>query len=36
VLFLHGGKTYQYHASERGDFVYCPNPAEPAGGLDRQ
>jgi hypothetical protein len=36
VLFQHGGKTYQYHGSERGHFVYCPNPPEPAGNFDRQ
>jgi hypothetical protein len=37
VLFAHEGKTYQYHASERGHFVYCPNPAVPAvGEYDRQ
>lgn len=36
VLFLHAGKTYQYHGSERGYFVYCENPAEPAGHFDRQ
>ncbi|MGH8177072.1 MAG: hypothetical protein ACREV5_12500 [Steroidobacter sp.] len=36
VLFQHAGKTYQYHASERGHFVYCANPATPAGSFDRQ
>jgi hypothetical protein len=36
VLFQHNLKTYQYHGSERGHFVYCENPAEPAGNFDRQ
>jgi hypothetical protein len=36
VLFKHDARTYQYHASERGDFVYCANPAAPAGSYDRQ
>lgn len=36
VLFQNGGKTYQYHASDRGHFVYCPNPAQPAGSYDRK
>jgi hypothetical protein len=35
VQFERGGKTYQYHGSERGHFVYCTNPAEPVrGGLE--
>jgi hypothetical protein len=34
VVFQHQGKTYQYHGSERGDFVYCENPA--VGGLDEK
>lgn len=34
ALFQHAGKTYQYHASERGQFLYCPNPQEPAGKFD--
>jgi hypothetical protein len=37
VLFAHAGKTYQYHASESGYFLYCPHPAVPAAGeYDRQ
>lgn len=36
VLFQHANKTYQYHGSERGHFVYCANPPEPAGNFDRQ
>jgi hypothetical protein len=36
VLFQHNAKTYQYHGSERGQLVYCENPAEPAGKFDRQ
>jgi hypothetical protein len=27
VVFAHGGKSYEYHAAERGDFVYCDSPA---------
>jgi hypothetical protein len=34
VVFQHEGKTYQYHGSERGDFVYCANPA--VSGLDEK
>ena len=34
VVFQHQGKTYQYHGSERGDFVYCENPA--VSGLDEK
>ena len=34
VVFQHAGKTYQYHGSERGDFVYCENPA--VSGLDEK
>ena len=34
VVFQYAGKTYQYHGSERGDFVYCENPA--VGGLDEK
>lgn len=34
VLFQRAGKTYQYHGSERGYFVYCENPPEPAGKYD--
>lgn len=34
VVFQYAGKTYQYHGSERGDFVYCENPA--IGGLDEK
>lgn len=34
VLFQHAGKTYQYHGSERGHFVYCESPPEPAGNFD--
>ena len=36
VLFQNSGKTYQYHASEAGAFVYCANPADPVGAPDRQ
>jgi hypothetical protein len=36
VLFRNGGKTYQYHASDSGNFIYCSNPAEPAGSLDQK
>lgn len=32
VVFVHEGKSYEYHASERGAFVYCEHPVEP--GLD--
>jgi hypothetical protein len=34
VVFQHAGKTYQYHGSERGAFVYCENPA--VSGLDEK
>jgi hypothetical protein len=34
VVFQYAGKTYQYHGSERGDFVYCEHPA--VGGLDEK
>lgn len=34
VVFQYAGKTYQYHGSERGDFVYCENPA--VSGLDEK
>jgi hypothetical protein len=34
VVFQHQGKTYQYHGSERGDFVYCEHPA--VSGLDEK
>jgi hypothetical protein len=34
VVFQHEGKTYQYHGSERGDFVYCEHPA--VSGLDEK
>jgi hypothetical protein len=36
VLFQHAGKTYQYHAAEKGSFVYCPNPSERAGHFDEK
>lgn len=36
VLFRNGGQTYQYHAADSGHFVYCANPAQPAGAPDRQ
>ena len=34
VVFQHESKTYQYHGSERGDFVYCEHPA--VSGLDEK
>jgi hypothetical protein len=34
VVFRYQGKPYQYHGSERGDFVYCDHPAVP--GLDEK
>jgi hypothetical protein len=34
VVFGYQGKSYQYHASERGDFVYCEHPA--VSGLDEK
>jgi hypothetical protein len=34
VVFQHAGKAYQYHGSERGDFVYCEHPA--VSGLDEK
>lgn len=34
VVFQYAGKTYQYHGSERGDFVYCASPA--VSGLDEK
>jgi hypothetical protein len=36
VLFQNSGKTYQYHASDRAHFVYCANPAQPAGSYEKQ
>jgi hypothetical protein len=33
-VFGHAGKSYQYHASERGNFVYCEHPA--VSGLDEK
>jgi hypothetical protein len=30
VVFLYENKTYQYHGSERGAFLYCEHPAVPA------
>lgn len=36
VLFQHAGKTYQYHAAEKGPFVYCPNPPERGGKFDEK
>ncbi len=34
VVFGYQGKTYQYHGSERGNFVYCDRPA--VSGLDEK
>ena len=34
VVFGYQGKPYQYHASERGNFVYCEHPA--VSGLDEK
>jgi hypothetical protein len=34
VVFQYARKPYQYHGSERGDFVYCEHPA--VGGLDEK
>ena len=34
VVFQYARKSYQYHGSERGDFVYCANPA--VSGLDEK
>jgi hypothetical protein len=34
VVFQYARKSYQYHGSERGDFVYCENPA--VSGLDEK
>lgn len=34
VVFGYDGKTYQYHGSDRGNFVYCENPA--VSGLDEK
>ena len=34
VVFQYAGKAYQYHGSERGDFVYCEQPA--VSGLDEK
>jgi hypothetical protein len=34
VVFQHAGRAYQYHGSDRGDFVYCEHPA--ASGLDEK
>lgn len=36
VLFRNSGKTYQYHASDSGNFIYCENPAAPVGAPDKQ
>lgn len=36
ILFQYDAKTYQYHASDRGAFVYCPNPTQHPRSLDRQ
>jgi hypothetical protein len=34
VVFGYEGKVYQYHGSERGNFVYCEHPA--VSGLDEK
>lgn len=34
VVFSYQGKSYQYHGSERGYFVYCEHPA--VAGLDEK
>lgn len=34
VVFQYARKAYQYHGSERGDFVYCEHPA--VSGLDEK
>jgi hypothetical protein len=34
VVFGHEGKWYQYHGSDRGNFVYCEHPA--VSGLDER
>lgn len=34
VVFRYQGKPYQYHGSDRGDFVYCEHPA--VSGLDEK
>lgn len=34
VVFGYEGKSYQYHGSDRGNFVYCEHPA--VSGLDEK
>jgi hypothetical protein len=34
VVFGYQGKAYQYHGSDRGNFVYCEHPA--VSGLDEK
>lgn len=34
VVFGYRNKTYQYHGSESGNFVYCEHPA--VSGLDEK
>ncbi len=36
VVMQHAGKSYEYHAASRGNFVYCPDPTRTPDGLDRQ
>ena len=36
VVLKHSGQLYEYHASNSGTFVYCPNPTRTPDGLDRQ
>lgn len=36
VVLQHDGQTYEYHASEKGTYVYCRNPTRTSDGLDKE
>lgn len=36
VVLQHAGKPYEYHASEKGAYVYCESSTRTSDGLDKE